>query len=184
MSYHYLISVFIPCILGGKSFIVFFFKCFFFFGRFLYSVHFPIPPSPFVFPLLLIPTSGFRRYEAFRPWRYCRRLLVLLLFSKLHLWRTKPFNSNMNSAVCLADEWGGRGVGGVGCRVAMGQGNLCGLPLELVPLNAGHVPNKLPPTALHCPRPFCPSCRFLSLPPSCPSVPFLFQPSLSLISLV
>lgn len=56
----------------------------------------------------LIPTSGFCWYEACRPWRYCWCLLVLLLFSKLHLWRTKPFSSNMNPAVCLSTGGGER----------------------------------------------------------------------------
>lgn len=34
--------------------------------------------------------------------------MVLLLFSKLHLWRTKPFSSNMNPAVCLSTGGGER----------------------------------------------------------------------------
>lgn len=34
--------------------------------------------------------------------------MVLLLFSKLHLWRTKPFSSNMNPTVCLSTGGGDR----------------------------------------------------------------------------
>lgn len=34
--------------------------------------------------------------------------MVLLLFSKLHLWRTKPFSSNMNPAVCVSTGGGER----------------------------------------------------------------------------
>lgn len=54
----------------------------------------------------LIPTSGPSWYEAFSPRCYCCCLLVLLLFSKLHLWRTKLFNSNMNPVVCLPTRGG------------------------------------------------------------------------------
>ena len=62
-------------------------------------------PLSFVVPSL-IPTSGLCWYEACRARCYCWCLLVLLLFSKLHLWRTKPFSSNMNPAVCLSTGGG------------------------------------------------------------------------------
>lgn len=66
-------------------------------GTFLSSFPFAVSSS-----WSLIPTSGSSWYEAFCPRCYCWCLLVLLLFSKLHLWRTKPFNSNMNPAACLS----------------------------------------------------------------------------------
>lgn len=72
------------------------------------SISFSFISFPFVFGLL-IPTSGLCWYEACCRRCYCWCLLVLLLFWKLHLWRTKPFSSNMNSTVCLST--GERGGG-------------------------------------------------------------------------
>lgn len=74
-----------------------------------------LTPSKIAFPVFssgvsascsLIPTSGPSWYEAFSSWCYCCCLLVLLLFSKLHLWRTKLFNSNMNPVVCRSTRGG------------------------------------------------------------------------------
>lgn len=74
-----------------------------------------LTPSKIAFPVFssgvsascsLIPTSGPSWYEAFSSRCYCCCLLVLLLFSKLHLWRTKLFNSNMNPVVCLSTRGG------------------------------------------------------------------------------
>lgn len=173
VSYHYLISVFNSLRFGGKRFIVIF-NVFLFLGRFLYSLHFPFPHLPFCF------SSSFNSNLWISPIWGFPSLALLPAFIGIVVFQSSICGEQSLLIPTWIQPFVSQTSGGGGWEGADGTRQPLWFATGPGPTQHWPCPKQVTPP---CPRPLSPSCRLQSLPPSHPSVLFLFQPSLSLISL-